>query len=101
MTVPDAVHYVSFTDERSAVVSEMEFVMDDEFVAAGMTDVSFVELAEEYFQLTPVPTLEGGVARAAEPASDDVFEAVENDAERSVSGRDDSQRAADDGGDTR
>ncbi len=56
MTVPEAVHYVSFTDEREAVVTEMGFVMDDDLVDAGMTDVSFVELAEEYFQLTPVPT---------------------------------------------
>jgi KaiC/GvpD/RAD55 family RecA-like ATPase len=56
VTVPDAVHYVSFTDERSAVVSEMEFVMDDELVDVGMDDVRFVEFAEEYFQLTPVPT---------------------------------------------
>ncbi|MFB1062500.1 RAD55 family ATPase [Natrinema sp. H-ect4] len=55
-TVPEAVHYVSFTDERSAIVSEMEFVMDEELVRAGTDDVSFVELAEEYFQLTPVPT---------------------------------------------
>ncbi|WP_408958547.1 RAD55 family ATPase [Natrinema sp. 74] len=56
VTVPEAVHYVSFTDEREAVVSEMAFVMDDDLVDTGMTDVSFVELAEEYFQLTPVPT---------------------------------------------
>ncbi|MDF9746934.1 RAD55 family ATPase [Natrinema salsiterrestre] len=56
VTTPEDVHYVSFTDERSAVVSEMEFVMDDELVGAGMDDVRFVEFAEEYFQLTPVPT---------------------------------------------
>ncbi|MBZ6495870.1 RAD55 family ATPase [Natrinema longum] len=55
-TVPDDVHYVSFTDERSAVVTEMEFVMDDELVRTGMDDVTYVEFAEEYFQLTPVPT---------------------------------------------
>jgi KaiC/GvpD/RAD55 family RecA-like ATPase len=55
-TLPEDVHYVSFTDERSAVVSEMAFVMDEELVDAGMTDVSYVEFAEEYFQLTPVPT---------------------------------------------
>ena len=55
-TVPEAVYYVSFTDERRAVVDEMSFVMDDDLVRAGTDDVSFVELAEEYFQLTPVPT---------------------------------------------
>lgn len=54
--LPESVHYVSFTDERSAIADEMGFVMDDELVDAGMADVSFVELAEAYFQLTPVPT---------------------------------------------
>lgn len=54
--LPDDVHYVSFTDERSAVVSEMAFVMDEELVDPGMNEASYVELAEEYFQLTPVPT---------------------------------------------
>ncbi|OAQ52561.1 hypothetical protein HTG_13130 [Natrinema mahii] len=56
VTLPEAVHYVSFTDEPSAVVDEMQFVMDEALVDAGMDDVRFVELAEEYFQLTPVPT---------------------------------------------
>lgn len=56
VTVPDAVHYVSFTDERRAIVDEMEVVMDEALVRSGVDDISFVELAEEYFQLTPVPT---------------------------------------------
>ncbi|AGB31896.1 hypothetical protein C488_06550 [Natrinema pellirubrum DSM 15624] len=56
VTLPEDVHYVSFTDEPSAVVEEMQFVMDEALVDAGMDDVRFVELAEEYFQLTPVPT---------------------------------------------
>ncbi|OLZ40733.1 HTR-like protein [Natrinema saccharevitans] len=56
VTLPEAIHYVSFTDEPNAVVDEMAFVMDDDLVDAGMDDVRFVELAEEYFQLTPVPT---------------------------------------------
>ncbi|QSW99075.1 RAD55 family ATPase [Haloterrigena alkaliphila] len=55
-TLPDAVHYVSFTDERDAIVDEMRFVLDDDLVDAGMAGVSVVELAETYFQLTPVPT---------------------------------------------
>ena len=55
-TLPEAIHYISFTDERTAVANEMSFVMDDDLVADGMDVVEFVELAEEYFQLTPVPT---------------------------------------------
>ncbi|WP_339103400.1 HTR-like protein [Haloterrigena salinisoli] len=54
--LPDAVHYVSFTDERAAIVDEMGLVMDDGLVDAGTDGVSVVELAESYFQLTPVPT---------------------------------------------
>ncbi len=34
----------------------MSFVMNDDLVIDGMGAVEFVELAEEYFQLTPVPT---------------------------------------------
>ncbi|WP_049925897.1 RAD55 family ATPase [Halopiger goleimassiliensis] len=54
-TVPDEIHYVSFTDERNAVIDEMTVVMDDDLVSAGMDDVEYVELAQEYFQLTAVP----------------------------------------------
>ncbi|ADB60991.1 hypothetical protein Htur_2108 [Haloterrigena turkmenica DSM 5511] len=53
---PDAVHYISFTDERAAITDEMGLVMDGDLVDAGMDGVSVVELAESYFQLTPVPT---------------------------------------------
>ena len=55
-TLPDGVHYISFTDEREAIVDEMRRVMDGELVDAGMGGVSVVELADAYFQLTPVPT---------------------------------------------
>ncbi|MFC4542149.1 RAD55 family ATPase [Halosolutus amylolyticus] len=55
-TLPEEVHYVSFTDERDAVHDEMGFVMDDELVDSGLAAVDFFELAAEYFQLTPVPT---------------------------------------------
>ncbi|RQG98470.1 RAD55 family ATPase [Natrarchaeobius oligotrophus] len=55
-TRPDGIHYVSFTHERDAVAEEMAIVIDDEIVDRGMDGVEFVELAQEYFQLTPVPT---------------------------------------------
>ncbi|WP_440764781.1 RAD55 family ATPase [Natronorubrum sp. DTA7] len=54
--LPDDVHYVSFTDERSAIVDEMRYVLEDDLVDAGMADVSVVDLGEAYFQVTPVPT---------------------------------------------
>jgi len=53
--VPDEIHYVSFTDEREAVTSEMSVVIDEDLVDGGMTDIEFYELARDYFQLTPVP----------------------------------------------
>ncbi|WP_247000969.1 RAD55 family ATPase [Halosolutus gelatinilyticus] len=55
-SLPEEIHYVSFTDEPSAIRDEMAFVMDGELIDAGLADVEFFELAEEYFQLTPVPT---------------------------------------------
>ncbi|MCU4974485.1 HTR-like protein [Halobacteria archaeon AArc-m2/3/4] len=55
-TLPEEIHYVSFTSEPGAVETEMRFVMDDELVTAGTEDVSFHDLSREYFQLTPVPT---------------------------------------------
>ncbi|AXR77804.1 RAD55 family ATPase [Natrarchaeobaculum sulfurireducens] len=54
--LPDRIHYLSFTDERRAVTNEMSIVMDGELVRGGMADVEFVELADEYFRLTPVPS---------------------------------------------
>ncbi|MFP8952532.1 RAD55 family ATPase [Natrialbaceae archaeon A-arb3/5] len=54
--VPEEIHYLSFTDERDAVVDEMSIVIGDEITDAGMDRIEFVELAREYFQLTPVPT---------------------------------------------
>ncbi|APW98591.1 HTR-like protein [Halobiforma lacisalsi AJ5] len=54
--LPEEIHYVSFTDERDAVENEMSFVVEEPLVEDGMEAIEFVELAEEYFQLTPVPT---------------------------------------------
>lgn len=54
-TVPDRIHYISFTRERTGVESEMAVFMDEELVDAGMGRVEFAEFSREYFQLTPVP----------------------------------------------
>ncbi|MFP9192904.1 RAD55 family ATPase [Natronosalvus vescus] len=56
VALPEAVHYISFTGERSALVDEMGFVLEDDLVERGTDPVSFRDLSTEYFQLTPVPT---------------------------------------------
>ncbi len=53
--LPAEIHYVSFTDDRSVVHDEMAVVMEQDLVSHGMAEVSFHELSQEYFQMTPVP----------------------------------------------
>jgi len=53
---PDDVHYLSFTADRDALVQEMSFTLDDEIVTSAIEDISFVDLSDEYFQLSQVPT---------------------------------------------
>ena len=55
-TLPDEIHYVSFTSEKEAIEREMRFAMDDRLIDAGIDYITFVDLAREYFQPTPVPT---------------------------------------------
>ncbi|WP_439027179.1 RAD55 family ATPase [Haloarchaeobius sp. DT45] len=54
-SVPEEIHYVSFTAEREALVEEMGFTMDDELVDTGTVPVDFVDLSQHYFQLSQVP----------------------------------------------
>jgi KaiC/GvpD/RAD55 family RecA-like ATPase len=54
-TVPDDIHYISFTEERDAIVSEMRYAMDDDIVDAGVDAVSFADFSTEYFDLSQVP----------------------------------------------
>jgi KaiC/GvpD/RAD55 family RecA-like ATPase len=54
-SVPEEVHYVSFTSEQSQVTNEMSLAMDDEIVEAGLEAVEFHDLSPEYFRLSPVP----------------------------------------------
>ncbi|NHN41308.1 HTR-like protein [Halorubellus sp. JP-L1] len=53
--VPDDIHYISFTEERDAIVSEMQYAMDDDIVDAGADAVSFADFSTEYFDLSQVP----------------------------------------------
>ncbi|AGN02792.1 RecA-superfamily ATPase possibly involved in signal transduction [Salinarchaeum sp. Harcht-Bsk1] len=54
--LPDSVQYLSFTDDRNAIVEEMEYTMDAELVDAATDAISFEDLSEEYFQLSQVPS---------------------------------------------
>ncbi|MFC6955514.1 HTR-like protein [Halorubellus litoreus] len=53
--VPDDIHYLSFTEERDAIVSEMQYAMDDDIVDAAAEAISFADFSTEYFQLSQVP----------------------------------------------
>jgi KaiC/GvpD/RAD55 family RecA-like ATPase len=54
--LPESVHYLSFTSDRSAIVEEMRYVMDDELVETGVEPVEFADLSPEYFRTSKVPT---------------------------------------------
>ena len=54
-TLPDAVHYVSFTADGDQLADEMRVAMDADVVDAGIEGVSFHEMAERYFHMSPVP----------------------------------------------
>jgi KaiC/GvpD/RAD55 family RecA-like ATPase len=54
-TVPEDIHYISFTEEQEAIVSEMRYAMDDDIVDAASDAVSFADFSTEYFQLSQVP----------------------------------------------
>lgn len=53
---PDDVHYLSFTADRDALVQEMSFTLDDDIVTSAAEEISFLDLSDEYFQLSQVPT---------------------------------------------
>ncbi|RLM50653.1 HTR-like protein [Halorubrum sp. Atlit-28R] len=54
-TLPESVHYLSFTADTEAITREMGYTMADEIVDAAVDGISFRDLSAEYFQLSPVP----------------------------------------------
>ncbi len=52
---PDSIHYLSYTADEETLSSEIRFTMDDELVDAGLEPITFRDLSNEYFQLSPVP----------------------------------------------
>jgi KaiC/GvpD/RAD55 family RecA-like ATPase len=55
-SLPEAIHYVSFTAEEGSILSEMRHVMDDDLVDTGVEPVEFADFSPEYFRMSKVPT---------------------------------------------
>lgn len=54
-SLPEEVHYLSFTAGGEELRSEMAYAMEAEIVEAGAEAVTFADLSPEYFQTSPVP----------------------------------------------
>jgi KaiC/GvpD/RAD55 family RecA-like ATPase len=54
-TLPDNIHYVSFTSEPDQLESEISMSMDDEIADRGVDPVYFKSLLKSYFHTSPVP----------------------------------------------
>jgi archaellum biogenesis ATPase FlaH len=51
----DEIHYISFTNEEDQLSTEINMSMDDEIVDAGLPEVDFKSLSNNYFHVSPVP----------------------------------------------
>jgi len=54
-TLPDAIHYVSFINNRDQIESEIDLSMDRTLGHRGFEQVEFCSLSESYFHRSPVP----------------------------------------------
>ncbi len=54
-SVPDSIHYISFTSTKQQFRDEMTLAMDREIVDAAIDSITFHDLSSEYFHLSPVP----------------------------------------------
>ena len=54
-TLPDGIHYVSFTAGKDQLRSEMDMSMDTEIAEAGIDQVEFTSLSKQFFHISPVP----------------------------------------------
>jgi KaiC/GvpD/RAD55 family RecA-like ATPase len=54
--LPSEIHYLSFTADEDSLVEEMRYAMDADLVESGVDSVEFLDLSQEYFQLSQVPT---------------------------------------------
>lgn len=54
-TIPEEIHYVSFTANGDELRQEIRYAMSDDLVDAGVETVKFEDLSQEYFQLSAIP----------------------------------------------
>ena len=54
-SLPEAIHYVSFTESARDLRRELSQVIAEDVLEAGLPAISFRDLSASYFQLSPVP----------------------------------------------
>jgi KaiC/GvpD/RAD55 family RecA-like ATPase len=54
-SLPDEIHYISFTAGAGSIEREMTYTMADEIVEAAVSEITFKDFSPEYFQLSPIP----------------------------------------------
>ncbi|MFH5800072.1 RAD55 family ATPase [Haladaptatus sp. CMAA 1911] len=54
-SLPDEIHYVSFTANEPEIVGELTHTIDESIVSPASEVISFEDLSAEYFQLSPIP----------------------------------------------
>jgi len=54
-TLPDEVHYLSFTAEQDQLRAEIGMTRDDQIAERGLEHVQFRSLTQNYFHVSPVP----------------------------------------------
>ena len=54
-SLPESIHYISFTNEREQIESEIDMSMDPDIGQPGFEPVEFVSLSQSYFHTSPVP----------------------------------------------
>ncbi|MFB6308925.1 MAG: RAD55 family ATPase [Haloarculaceae archaeon] len=53
--LPEEIHYVSLTSDRSELTRIMRLTMDDEIVENGLEAIQFHDMSQRYFHMSPVP----------------------------------------------
>jgi KaiC/GvpD/RAD55 family RecA-like ATPase len=54
-SLPEEIHYVTFTGDEDQFYREMDRTMDEEIVEGALPQVEFVDMAEQFFHESPVP----------------------------------------------
>lgn len=53
--LPNEVHYISLTSSEQKLTSEMRLAMDEEVLESGIDGITFHDLSERFFHMSPVP----------------------------------------------